>query len=128
MRSCERAKCNKSIAKLRSTSLFSRQCTMYRNVPCWELRMMKRTWKKRFDWYRPRIHVQPSMTNCATILKIINLKNKEHNIFFNIICVYTQLSREKLSLFSVFHLISAHLSKAILHLNITMSSTIKTCT
>lgn len=59
-----------------STSLFSRQWTMKRKVPCWELRIMNRTWKNRLVWYRPRIQVQPSMKNWATILNKINLKQR----------------------------------------------------
>lgn len=61
---------------LTCTSLFSKQWTMKRKVPCWELRMMKSTWKKRLVWYRPRIQVQPSMTNWATILNKITLQKK----------------------------------------------------
>lgn len=67
---------------LKCTSLFSRQWTMKRKVPCWELRMMNRTWKKRLVWYRPRIQVQPRMTNWATILNKINLRKKNLISFY----------------------------------------------
>lgn len=66
---------------LACTSLFSRQWTMKRKVPCWELRMMKSTWKKRLVWYRPRIQVQPNMTNWATILNKITLRNNKGEKF-----------------------------------------------
>ena len=58
------------------TSLLSRQCTMKRKVPCWELSRMKSTWKKRLAWYRPRTQVQPRMTDWARILNTINLQRR----------------------------------------------------
>lgn len=87
---------------LKCTSLFSRQWTMKRKVPCWELRMMNRTWKKRLVWYRPRIQVQPRMTNWATILNKINLQKKKEKEFDGFLLSHYCLETSSLKKYSYF--------------------------